>query len=395
MKAAYFDCFSGISGDMCLGALLDAGLSFSLLEEGLQKLGLSGYAFTAERVVKQGISAVKAHVDTESGGNRKPVGLAEIKGIIRKSLLPEQVKKDACSVFQKLVEAEAKVHGVSFEAAHLHETGGIDALMDVVGTVLGLHLLGVSVVYVSPLPLGGGTVQCDHGILPVPAPASLELLKGMPVFPGPVQAELVTPTGAALVSALAEEVGPIPPMTVTSTGYGAGTQNFTHPNVLRVVIGDLAENRPSDSFNQESVAVIEATIDDMNPEFFTSLGHSLFSAGALDYYFTPVYMKKQRPATKVTILSPVGGADKIAAQILRETTTLGCRIRNERRLVADRNFMRVETPYGEVEVKFSLNTKTISPEYESCAEIAGISGVPVKAVYDAAKAKAWELLQLP
>ena len=392
MRVAYLDCFSGISGDMCLGALLDAGLDLLTLEEGLKGLALPGYTLKANRVLKQGISAVKADVDISNEGPSHR-GLAEIYAIIQQSVLPQQVKENSQAVFKKLGEAEAKVHGVSVEAVHLHEVGAIDAIVDIVGTVLGLYLLGVSQIYASPLPLGGGVVSCDHGLLPVPVPATLELVKGIPTAASLVQAELVTPTGAALVASLVKEIGPLPPMTITATGYGAGAKDFSHPNVLRLIIGELAEAEVLTGFDQGSVAVIEATIDDMNPEFFSSLGDSLFEAGALDYYYTPVYMKKQRPAFKVTILSSPEASKRIAAQLMQQTTTLGCRIRKENRLIAPRELMTVTTPFGNIEVKFSPSTKTVAPEYDSCANQAKAFGVPVKLVYDAAKAKAWKLLQ--
>jgi uncharacterized protein (TIGR00299 family) protein len=392
MKIAYFDCFSGISGDMCLGALIDAGLDPGTLQTALKGLPVAGYSLTANRVVKQGVSAVKAEVKLPETNHQHCIGLLEITAILEGSRLPEQVKSDALRVFQRLVEAEAKVHGVSVEAAHLHEVGAVDALVDVVGTILGLYLLEISEVYASPLPPGGGTVRCSHGVLPVPAPATLELLKGIPTFPSPVQSELVTPTGAALITTLAKGFGPLPAMTVAATGYGAGDKNFPHPNVLRIIIGDQEEEVPLPLY-QESVAVIEATIDDMNPEFFSHLGDKVFSLGALDYYLTPVYMKKQRPGTKVTILSEPDTANIIAGLLLMETTTLGCRIRKEQRLVAERDFVAVHTPYGSVRVKVSRETKTISPEYQDCLEVAEVAGIPVKLVYDAAKAEGWKLLQ--
>lgn len=393
MKVAYFDCFSGISGDMCLGAIIDAGVDFSTLETALKGLALSGYKLTAKKVVKQGISAVKANVQITEDIRQNPRGLAEITQIIEQSQFPEKVKQDALKVFQKLVAAEARVHGISVEAVHLHEVGAVDAIVDIVGTVLGLYLLGVSTVYASPLPLGGGTVFCEHGILPVPAPATLELLKEIPTAPSPVQSELVTPTGVAIVTALAREIGMMPEMTVRTAGYGAGDKNFPHPNVMRLIIGDLDVAETHFPLEQGSIAVIEATIDDMNPEFFSFLGEGLLAAGAVDYHYTPVYMKKQRPGTKVTVLSHMKDANRIAGYLLRETTTLGCRIRKEQRLMADRDVTLVDTPYGKVEVKFSRMTGTASPEYESCLRTARNAGVPVKKVYDAAKAKAWRLLQ--
>lgn len=393
MKVAYFDCFSGISGDMCLGALLNAGLDLSTLETALKGLPVAGYKLTAKRVMKQGISAIKADVNIPATYHNH-LGIAEITAIIEGARLPEEVKADAIRVFQRLVEAEAKVHGVSVEAAHLHEVGAVDALVDVVGTILGLYLLNISAVYASPLPLGGGFVHCQHGILPVPAPATLELVKGIPTVSSLQQSELITPTGAALITTLTKEFGPIPAITVTATGYGAGDKDFPHPNVLRLIIGETEEEQEASlPFCQGTVAVIEATIDDMNPEFFSGLGDKLFSLGAIEYYLTPVYMKKQRPGTKITVLAERNQGNKIAGELLRETTTLGCRIRTEQRLTTERDFAEVSTPYGKVKVKFSRDTQTISPEYQDCLEAAEAAGVPVKLVYDAAKAQGWKLLQ--
>lgn len=392
MKIAYLDCFSGVSGDMCLGALIDAGLDFSLLEKGLKDLDLPGYTMTCEKVVKQGLSATKVNVHITGSEQHHHRKLADITALLQGSLLPKPVKGNACRVFEMLAQAEARVHGLPVEAVHLHEVGAIDALVDITGTVLGLHLLGVTGLYASPLPLGGGTVHCEHGVLPVPAPATLELLKALPAVPGPAQAELVTPTGAALVAALALNVGTPPAMKVEAAGYGAGTKDFSHPNVLRIIIGETAEKN-SGFFSADTVAVVETTIDDMNPELFSSLGEMLFSSGALEYFATPVYMKKNRPGTAVTVLCSVENANRMAHTLLQETTSLGCRIRHEQRIKADRQFITVATPYGEVEVKYSAGTSTIAPEYAQCRQAATASGVPVKTVYDAAKALAWKVLQ--
>lgn len=391
MKVCYLDGVSGISGDMCLGALLDAGLDISLLDKGLQGVPLYGYTLTARKVVKQGISATKADVAI-TGKDHHPRGLSEITDILQNSHIPEEVKEKAMLVFQKLVTAEAKVHGVPVEDAHLHEVGGIDAIVDIVGTVLGLHLMGISALYVSPLPLGGGTVKCHHGTLPVPAPATLELLSGMKVVPGPVQAELVTPTGAALVSALALSTVNAPPMEISSVGYGAGAKDFDHANVLRMIIGEVAEEQP-EGYSRDTIAVVETTIDDMNPELFSSLGDKLFAGGALDYFLTPVYMKKGRPGTLLTALCPIGEEYKIAELILQETTSLGCRIRHESRCKAERQFITVTTPFGNIDVKYSPQTGTIAPEHSQCLEKASAFGVSAKAVYDAAKAEAWKALR--
>lgn len=375
---------------MCLGALLDAGLDFSLLREELKALKLTGYSLTAEKVVKKGISATKAEVCIHGEDHCR--GLEEIKETIESSDLCPPVKQKACRVFEKLVAAEARVHGVAAGDAHLHEAGAVDALVDIVGTVLGLHLLGIERVFVSPLPLGGGTIHCGHGILPVPAPAVLELIKGMPTAPSPSQTELVTPTGAALAVSLAERVGSMPPMTIERVGYGAGTMDLPHANILRMVTGELLEEEELFFAQKDEVAVLETTLDDMNPELFSPLGDTLFAAGALDYFLTPVYMKKNRPGVKVTVLCPIEVETRVARLLLEETTSLGCRLRHESRVKAERHFISVHTTYGNVKVKYSLSTGTIAPEFAECQDLAAAAGVPVKIVYDAALAMAWEAL---
>jgi len=390
MRIAYLDCFSGISGDMFLGALVDAGLPFEKLKEYLSRINISGCDFDCRKVNKRGIIATKVTVRvTENQPARKP---REIQDMIRCSNLPAEVKEVSCKVFQRLAEAEAKVHGVPPDRVHFHEVGAVDAIADITGTALGLHLLGVERVYASPLPLGGGIAECEHGIIPVPSPATVELVKGIPTCQSPAYTELVTPTGAALISTLAHAFGPIPPMTIKSVGYGAGIKDLPHANVLRIIMGELEEDSDTSEFDRDSVVVLETNIDDMNPEFYTYLGSRILSAGALDFFITPVYMKKNRQGTKITILCPDHLTNKIAGIIFSETSSLGCRIRREDRIKVKRSTITVETPYGSVDVKYNRETGTVSPEYSHCERLAATTETPLKTIYDLAKAEAMKKL---
>jgi len=390
MRIAYLDCFSGISGDMFLGALVDAGLSFEKLKEHLNGLNITGYHIDCRKVNKRGIAAIKVTVKVT--GNQPARHPGEIQDMIRFSDLPAEVKEVSCKVFKRLAEAEAKVHGVPPDRVHFHEVGAVDAIVDITGTALGLHLLGVERVYASPLPLGGGTAECKHGLIPVPSPATLELVKGIPARKSPAYTELVTPTGAALISTLAHAFGPIPPMTIRSVGYGAGTKDLPHANVLRIIMGELEEGSGASEFDRDNVVVLETNIDDMNPEFYTYLGSSVMSSGALDFFITPVYMKKNRPGIKITVLCPDHLTNKIASIIFSETSSLGCRIRREDRIKVKRSTITVETPYGSVDVKYNCETGTVSPEYSHCERLAATTGTPLKTIYDLAKAEAMKKL---
>ncbi|MHB1420535.1 MAG: nickel pincer cofactor biosynthesis protein LarC, partial [Bacillota bacterium] len=283
----YFDCFSGISGDMCLGALLDAGLDLLELEDHLKTLPLEGYNIRVEKVVSSGIAASSLHVEVLTPQPARH--LQDIKDIIEQSSLPATVKNKAVVIFQRLAEAEARIHGTTPDHVHFHEVGAVDSLVDIIGSLIGLHLLGITKVMSSPLPLGKGFVQCQHGMLPVPAPAVLELLKGIPVYQGETAAEMVTPTGAVIVSSLADYFGPMPEMMISKIGYGAGKRTLPHPNLLRVILG---ENTPAgldrDRGEADVVKVIECNIDDMNPEFYQHVMERLFREGALDVFLTPV-----------------------------------------------------------------------------------------------------------
>jgi len=378
----YLDCFSGISGDMLLGALVDAGLPLEELRSDLSRLPLSGYEVTAERVKKGAICGTKVHVTAEETSTHR--GLHDILAIIGEAELPAPVGRNAELTFQRLAEAEARVHGEPVEKIHFHEVGAVDAIVDIVGAFCGLHRLGITEVYGSPLPLGGGWVNTAHGRLPVPAPATAELLKEVPTYGGPVEAELVTPTGAAIVSTVCRSFGPMPPMKAQKIGWGAGHLDFPHPNLLRVFVGEPATKLP-----EQHVVVIETNLDNMNPELFGHLMERLFEAGALDVFYTPIMMKKSRPATLISVLAEPTLVDELSGILFRETTTLGIRLREVARRCLDREWQEVETEYGRVRVKMGRmgsEVITAAPEYEDCSRLAREQGVPAKAVYEAARA---------
>ncbi|MHB1126781.1 MAG: nickel pincer cofactor biosynthesis protein LarC [Bacillota bacterium] len=394
----YFDCFSGISGDMCLGALLDAGLDIRQLEECLQSLRLEGYNLRVEKVVRSGISASSLHVEVNEPQPARH--LKDIKEIINNSLLPATVKSQAVAVFQRLAEAEAHVHGTTPEHVHFHEVGAVDSLVDIIGSLVGLHLLGITKVMASPLPLGRGFVKCQHGVIPIPAPAVVELLKGIPVYQGETAAEMVTPTGAAILSSLAGYFGPMPEILIARTGYGAGKRSFPEPNLLRVILGDMVPSA-QERFQGETdvVKVIDCNIDDMNPEFYQYTMEMLFLHGALDVFFTPVQMKKARPGTLITVVCPPDQLDQLVRILLGETTTLGVRIRDEYRMKSIRRILNVNTPYGAIRVKYSYTPWSegeqgfnVAPEYEDCRETASSQNVPIKLIYDLAKSIALDEL---
>ncbi len=378
---AYLDCFSGISGDMLLGALLDAGLSLDDLRADLARLPLSGYEVTAEKVTRQGLAATRAVVSV--GPEQVNRGLQDILSIIDRASLPQQVAQPASRAFTRLAEAEARVHNRRLDEIHFHEVGAVDAIVDVVGACCGLHRLSITEVHASPLPLGGGWVETAHGRLPVPAPATAELLREVPVYGGPVEAELVTPTGAAILTTICRSFGPMPAMTVRRVGCGAGSRDLPHPNLLRIFVGETRAQ-----LLEQGLVVLETNLDDMNPEFFEYLMDGLFAAGALDVFYTPIVMKKSRPAALVSVLAEPALADGLSEIIFRETTTLGVRRYQVSRRCLEREWREVETQYGRVRVKVGKigpEIVTAAPEYEDCRRLAQQAGVPVKAVYQAAQ----------
>lgn len=381
MKLLYLDCFAGISGDMLLGALIDLGLSEEHLRNELAKLPLDGYRLQTRRVRKQNLAATKFECVAEHQ-HRSHRGYSEIAAMIRNSSLADAVKQRATSVFRALAEAEAKVHGIPLEEVHFHEIGAVDSIVDIVGACVALQALGVRRVVALPPPLGGGFVETAHGRFPVPAPATMELLKGLPTGTSPETGELVTPTGAALLAEFCSEFGPMPAMRVEKIGYGAGARELERtPNVLRVVLGVVS------SEEADTVTILEANIDDMNPQCFGDVMERLLAGGALEVYLTPVQMKKNRPGTLLTVLCAPSDADRLAELVLVHTTSFGVRLHEARRQKLAREICRVATPYGEIEVKIGRRNGRIltrSPEYESCRRAAAEAGVPVKTVYAAA-----------
>lgn len=381
MKIAYFDCFSGISGDMTLGAIVANGLPIETLSAEIAKLGLSGYELKTQPVIKKGISATK--VDVLIHEKQVFRHLPKIIEIIEKSTLTEIVKKNSIAVFQRLGEAEAKVHGIAIEKVHFHEVGALDAIIDIVGSCVGLHLLGVEKIHASRLNLGTGFVKSEHGVIPVPAPATVELCKGVPTYSTEIQKELVTPTGAALITTLATGFGAMPTLRLTSTGYGAGNAQLEgQANVLRIMIGESVETQETDT-----LTVIETNIDDMNPQVFDYLTERLLESGALDVYHTPVHMKKNRPAIVLTVLAKPSDSAKLTEIIFSETTTFGIRTYQTQRQILKREIIPVKTQYGEIRVKTGfLNGKILSatPEYEDCKKLAAQHKIPLKTVQQAA-----------
>src|SRR5260221_9771261 len=380
MKLAYFDCFSGISGDMTLGALADAGCSLELLRSGLQGLQVPGWTLAAEKVWKNGISATFVRVTTED--QTKHRSLSAIIEILEKSNLSETVRKNAAAIFRKLGEAEASVHDVPLEKIHFHEVGAVDAIVDIVGACIGFEALGIEKFACSPLNVGGGTAKMAHGILPVPAPATAKLLQGMPTYSNGVQRELVTPTGAAIVATLCEHFGPQPPMSVSAIGYGAGSADLEgQPNVLRIMLGESAE-KVVPGFNEE-ISVIEANLDDMNPQIYGYLSEKALAAGALDVYTTPVQIKKNRPGTLLTLLCKPQDAHVLMDLVFAETTTFGVRSYTAQRRTLPRESVSVHTQYGDVRIKLSrVNGRIlhVAPEYDDCRKLAVEKNVPLQRV---------------
>ncbi len=435
MKIAYFDCISGASGDMTLGALVHCGMPLDHLRAELGKLHLHGYTLREERVVRGGISAVHIDVDLDhhghsghdhSGGHshghshhhehhdhehqhdhdhdhdhdhapdghghhghdhdhaaerpHEHRGLSEILRIIGESSLSDRVKIRASAIFRRLAEAEASVHGTTPEEVHFHEVGAVDAIVDIVGACIGLEYFGVDTVVSTPIRLGTGTVKCAHGLMPVPVPAVVELTKGVPTVRTMIQGEMTTPTGAAILTTLASSWGPLEEFVMETAGYGAGTKVREElPNVLRITIG-----RVDGTYETDHSVLLETNIDNMNPEVFGYLSERLFEAGAKDAYLTPIYMKKGRPGTLLCVITDEAVIDSMLDIIFRETTTLGVRISRVSRRKVQRESGTVRTEFGPVRVKVALidGFRRFAPEYEDCARIARERGIPLLSVYD-------------
>ena len=382
----YFDCASGASGDMVLGALLDLGVPLDGLREALAGLLPAGCALKAARVSRSGIAATKFSIEeppAEAGHHHEHRGLSDIKARIDRTGLPEPVKRQAKALFDRLGEIEADVHQIPLERVHFHEVGALDSIVDIVGSVWALHHLGADRIVASALNTGSGTVATAHGRLPVPAPATLRLLEGVPVYSSGVELELVTPTGALLLTGHASSYGALPPMRILRTGYGAGSKDLPGvPNVLRAVLGEDAEEREA-----MRVVVLECNIDDMNPQFFGGVMDRLYAAGALDVCYAAVQMKKNRPGTLVTIVAAPSRRDALLDVLFRETTTIGVRYHEADRTCLSRAWASVTTPYGAVRIKVASRAGAVvnaAPEYDDCAARAAEHGAAVKDVHAAA-----------
>ena len=431
MRIAYLECFSGMSGDMFLGALVDAGVPSRVLEDAVAALGVDA-RLEISRVVRSGISATKVDVfvngekdlprenaeqarvpaDSQHGHDHPHShdhlhaddhhhahshehshpehahehvhrGLGEIRELIRKTAIRDAAKKTAIAIFEALGSAEAKIHNVPIDSVHFHEVGAVDAIVDIVCAAVGLDSLGVNQVICSSLNVGGGTVKCAHGTFPVPAPATVELLKDAPVYSSGVQAELLTPTGAAIVKTIASRFAAFPEMKIEKSGYGAGSRDFPgHPNVVRLTIGEPLANLAAKTA-LETITLLEANLDDLNPQVFGYVMDRLLEEGALDVFGVPVQMKKNRPGTLLTVLCKPEDAAKLTQLLFAETTTLGIRRREEARQTLARRWESVPTPWGEVRIKVASMNGTITnyaPEYEDCRRIAAEHHVPLKAV---------------
>jgi hypothetical protein len=392
LKIAFFDCFSGASGDMLLGSLLDAGLSLEDLRADLARLAVGGYRLEASKVTRQGLTGTHLRVLLESNEDRPARTLPAIEAIIGGSDLSEQVRWRSLAVFRRIARAEAAIHGTTVEEVHFHEIGAVDSLVDVVGFACALERLGIERVYSSPLTLGSGTVQTEHGRLPAPAPATLALLAevGAPTVPGPAATELVTPTGAALLSEFAAFERPA--ISIEVVGYGFGTKRLDWPNALRVWQGEALppSQAPPESASGERDLVVELTcnLDDATGESLGYVMERLLATGALDVWFTPIQMKKNRPAIQVSVLARPGDADGLTALLLRETPTLGLRRQVATRAKAMREMRTVETPWGQVPVKVKMLAGRVvaaSPEYDDCARLAAGAGIPLAEVMEAAR----------
>ncbi|MBU1567292.1 MAG: nickel pincer cofactor biosynthesis protein LarC [Proteobacteria bacterium] len=379
MRIGYADCFSGISGDMLLGALLHAGLDRQLLVEELSKLRLAGLDMQIAEKTIQSISCVQVRVNSEQRQELRT--LPAILALLERSELEAPVVKRASQVFRALAMAEAKVHNITAEQVHFHEVGALDTIVDVVGVVFGLQQLGIRRLVSSPLPTGHGFVECAHGLLPLPAPAVCELLQGIPTYGVDLRQELVTPTGAALIATLADSFGPLPPLTISATGYGAGSRILSNgqPNLLRLIIGESA-----DVAECQVVEVIETNLDDWSPEGFPHLTELLFARGALDMTLTPVHMKKGRPGFTLQVISPPALAQPLKETILAHTTAIGLRFRREERQTLPRDIVTVTTKWGEIKAK-KVQSPTgwvVHPEYEECRRVALNHGLPLSEVYN-------------
>jgi hypothetical protein len=411
VKILYFDCFAGAAGDMILGALLDAGLPFDELKRALGSLAVEGWDVSVDRVIKTGVSATKfrvhehAHIHPHAhahhhhdhrhdGHNHAPHhSLKEIEAAIGRSALSDAGKSRAVAMFRRLGEAEAAIHGTTMEKVHLHEVGALDSIIDIVGAVFALEWFNADRIVVSPMNVGGGMVTSAHGVFPVPAPATLALLRHAPVYSSGIQSELLTPTGALILTEYASEFGPVPPMTIDRVGYGAGDREFKDtPNVVRVLVGEAEGPKPqAPSPKPHNVVVVECEIDDMNPQIFGVLMDRLYAAGALEVFYSAVQMKKNRPGTLMTIVARPDQRDGLVEIVFRESTTIGVRYQELVRECLDREMVTVTTPLGPVRFKVARRDGRVlnaQPEFDDLAKLSQERGIPVKDVQALAQ-KAW------
>lgn len=385
MKTLYFDCIAGASGDMILGALIDAGLDVDWLREELGKLPLSGWKLEAMRVDKNGFTATKVDVVVGPQPHSRP--LPEIERVIKDSGIGDKVKQSALQVVRIIAAEEARIHGMPIEEVHLHEVSGEDAIIDIVGSLLAVEHMGFERIISSPLPLGRGFIHGAHGQIPLPAPAAVAILKGLPIVGSPIQAELVTPTGAALIKHLAHGFGHLPAMRLDAVGYGAGTWDLPIPNLLRVFVGEGSD----DVFNIDTITVLEANIDDQSPEQHGHVMERLLEAGALDVTLTPTQMKKNRPGVVLSVLAKPKDADAMRSLILTETTSLGVREQEMRRRTLSRDTIEVVTQFGKARVKVGHlpgGAHKYAPEFEDCRALAHKTGAPLREIYVAAETAA-------
>ena len=382
-RVIYFDCFSGISGDMILGSLVDLGVDVKLIRKELKKINLKGYKLTSHQVKRNGIMGTKVNVviDPSIQKRNQARSFTDIKKLIVKSSLSENVKTDSIEIFRRIGTVEAKIHGTSLDKIHFHEIGAIDSIVDIVGGAICMSLLNIDIVFSSALNTGEGLINCAHGTIPIPAPATLKLLEGIPCYSSGTKNELTTPTGAAFIGYYGSKFGSLPKMNIIKSGYGAGSHEIKEiPNLLRVVLGEVLI--PSKIITMK---VIETNIDDMNPEFYDHIMSQLLIAGAADVFLTAVHMKKNRPGTLLTTVVSNDKFHSVVQIILEETSTFGIRHYDVVRTELKRENKLIKTPFGKVRIKvgtFAGSRLTVSPEYEDCKKLALKKGIPVKRVYE-------------
>ena len=379
MKIAYLDCFSGVSGDMFVGSLLDAGLPLEKLEKIISGLNLNGYGISAKKEERNSIFGTRFSVFLQEE-DQEARHLKEIKEILKSSGLPLSVIEKCTLIFEKLAMTEGEIHHVSPDEVHFHELGAVDSIIDIVAAIAGVHLLGIEKLFASRIPVGTGTMTSAHGKIPVPSPATIALLRGIPVYCSGQDVEMVTPTGAALVTSLCSSFGPMPPMTIDRVGYGVGSRTLAdRPNLVRILIGNDVDKQRS-----ETVVVLESNLDDMSPELLGYLMDSLFDAGAKDVSFSHIQMKKNRPGVQLQVVGQPEDKERLTSVIFRESTTLGVRSSYSQRAVLERGVLMVDSPWGKMRVKNVINQDggtVLLPEYEECRRVAKENDLALRDVY--------------